>query len=99
MSWKEPYIALGVVAVWGGYGALYFLRSQQGQVQDDLRREAGPRRRCRRRSRPRAAGGGAAVAVKLQGDADDVVPLLLEQGSRHGRIDATGHGDNYAPRT
>ena len=24
MSWKEPYIALGVAAVWGGYGMLYF---------------------------------------------------------------------------
>jgi amino acid transporter len=25
MSWKEPYIALGVAAVWGIYGGLYFL--------------------------------------------------------------------------
>lgn len=24
MSWKEPYIALGVAAIWGIYGALYF---------------------------------------------------------------------------
>lgn len=24
MSWKEPYIALGVAAVWGIYGAIYF---------------------------------------------------------------------------
>jgi amino acid transporter len=24
MSWKEPYIALGVAAVWGVYGVLYF---------------------------------------------------------------------------
>jgi APA family basic amino acid/polyamine antiporter len=24
MSWKEPYIALAVAAVWGGYGAFYF---------------------------------------------------------------------------
>jgi amino acid transporter len=25
MSWKEPYVALAVAAVWGIYGALYFL--------------------------------------------------------------------------
>jgi amino acid transporter len=31
MSWKEPYIALGVVALWGGYGALYFLRSSKSK--------------------------------------------------------------------
>ncbi len=24
MSWHEPYIALGVAALWGGYGVLYF---------------------------------------------------------------------------
>ena len=24
MSWKEPYIALGVAAVWGIYGIIYF---------------------------------------------------------------------------
>ena len=42
---------------------------------------------------------GLAVVVELQGDADDVVPLLLEQGSRHRRIDAAGHGDDHAPRT
>ena len=24
MSWKEPYIALGVAAVWGIYGVVYF---------------------------------------------------------------------------
>lgn len=29
MSWKEPYIALGVVALWGIYGALYFARSSK----------------------------------------------------------------------
>jgi basic amino acid/polyamine antiporter, APA family len=32
MSWKEPYIALGVVAVWGGYGAVYFLRSSKAKA-------------------------------------------------------------------
>jgi hypothetical protein len=25
MSWKEPYIALGVAALWGVYGAFYFI--------------------------------------------------------------------------
>jgi APA family basic amino acid/polyamine antiporter len=25
MSWKEPYVALGVAAVWGIYGAIYFI--------------------------------------------------------------------------
>ena len=29
MSWKEPYIALGVVAIWGIYGAVYFLRTSK----------------------------------------------------------------------
>ena len=42
---------------------------------------------------------GLAVVVELQSDADDLVSLLLEQGSGHGRIDAAGHGDNHAPRT
>ena len=31
MSIKEPYIALGVVALWGGYGAVYFLRSSKAK--------------------------------------------------------------------
>jgi hypothetical protein len=26
MSWKEPYIALGVVAVWGVWGFVYLMR-------------------------------------------------------------------------
>ncbi|OIQ95574.1 putative amino acid permease YhdG [mine drainage metagenome] len=26
MSWKEPYIALGIAAVWGIWGAIYFIR-------------------------------------------------------------------------
>jgi hypothetical protein len=26
MSWKEPYIALGLVALWGLWGVLYFKR-------------------------------------------------------------------------
>ena len=25
MSWKEPYVALGVAALWGIYGAIYFI--------------------------------------------------------------------------
>jgi basic amino acid/polyamine antiporter, APA family len=29
MSWKEPYVALGIAAVWGIYGAIYFHRSSK----------------------------------------------------------------------
>ncbi|MHB8174198.1 MAG: APC family permease [Nitrospirota bacterium] len=29
MSWKEPFIALGVCLTWGVYGAIYFLRSSK----------------------------------------------------------------------
>ena len=25
MSWKEPYFALGFAALWGIYGAIYFM--------------------------------------------------------------------------
>ena len=31
MSWKEPYIALAVCAVWGIYGAIYFMKSSKKQ--------------------------------------------------------------------
>lgn len=31
MSWKEPYIALGVCGVWGVYGAIYFLRASKAK--------------------------------------------------------------------
>ena len=31
MSWKEPYIALLVVGLWGGYGALYFMRTSKAK--------------------------------------------------------------------
>lgn len=31
MSWKEPYIALGVCAAWGIYGAVYFLKSSKAK--------------------------------------------------------------------
>jgi hypothetical protein len=47
---------------------------------------------------PGAAGaltmGGGAMIVKLQRDADDVVALGFQQGSRRRRIDAAGHGDH-----
>ena len=47
---------------------------------------------------PGAAGalavGGGAVVVKLQGHADDVVALRLEQRGRDRGIDAAGHGDD-----
>lgn len=29
MSWKEPYVALGIAAVWGIYGAIYFYGSSK----------------------------------------------------------------------
>ena len=29
MSWKEPFIALGVCTVWGIYGAIYFLKASK----------------------------------------------------------------------
>jgi hypothetical protein len=29
MSWKEPYIALGIAAVWGIYGLVYFRASSK----------------------------------------------------------------------
>jgi amino acid transporter len=31
MSVKEPYIALGICVVWGGYGAVYFLRGSKSK--------------------------------------------------------------------
>jgi APA family basic amino acid/polyamine antiporter len=36
MSWKEPYIALGVVALWGIYGAVYFLKSSKAKGKEIL---------------------------------------------------------------
>ncbi len=36
MSWKEPYIALGFCAVWGIYGAIYFLRSSKAKGREVL---------------------------------------------------------------
>jgi hypothetical protein len=31
MSWKEPFIALGVAAIWGVYGLVYFKRSSKAR--------------------------------------------------------------------
>jgi hypothetical protein len=31
MSWHEPYIALGVVALWGIYGLFYFLSGSKAK--------------------------------------------------------------------
>jgi amino acid transporter len=36
MSWHEPYIALGVAALWGGYGAFYFLTSSKKKGKEIL---------------------------------------------------------------
>jgi amino acid transporter len=36
MSWKEPYLALGFCAVWGIYGAIYFLRSSKAKGKEVL---------------------------------------------------------------
>ena len=47
-----------------------------------------------------AARAGAmrrlAVVVKLQGHADDVIALRLQERGDHGRVDAAGHGDDDA---
>jgi hypothetical protein len=47
-----------------------------------------------------AAGAGPAdgdaVVIELQGDAHDVVALLLQQRCRHRRIDAARHRDHHA---
>ncbi len=36
MSWKEPYIALGVCVIWGVYGAIYFLKSSKAKGKEVL---------------------------------------------------------------
>jgi basic amino acid/polyamine antiporter, APA family len=36
MSWHEPYIALVVVALWGIYGAFYFLKSSKAKGRETL---------------------------------------------------------------
>ena len=30
-TWKEPYLALGISALWGIYGAIYFIRSSKAK--------------------------------------------------------------------
>lgn len=36
MSWKEPYIALGIAAVWGAYGLVYFRASSKKRGKEIL---------------------------------------------------------------
>ena len=36
MSWKEPYVALGIAAVWGIYGAFYFHTSSKKKAKSIL---------------------------------------------------------------
>jgi amino acid transporter len=36
MSWHEPYIALGVAAIWGAYGAFYFVTSSKKKGREIL---------------------------------------------------------------
>lgn len=36
MSWKEPYIALGICALWGIYGGIYFLKSSKARGKEIL---------------------------------------------------------------
>jgi hypothetical protein len=36
MSWKEPYIALGFVALWGLYGAFYFVKRSKASGKEIL---------------------------------------------------------------
>jgi amino acid transporter len=36
MSWKEPYIALGICTVWGLYGAVYFLAASKARGKEVL---------------------------------------------------------------
>jgi amino acid transporter len=36
MSWKEPYIALGVCALWGAWGLVYFRRASRAKGKDIL---------------------------------------------------------------
>lgn len=36
MSWKEPYIALGICGIWGIYGALYFLKVSKAKGREVL---------------------------------------------------------------
>ena len=31
MSWKESYVALGICALWGAYGAYYFVKASKAK--------------------------------------------------------------------
>jgi basic amino acid/polyamine antiporter, APA family len=42
MSWKEPYIALGIAAVWGIYGAIYFFMSSKKKAKSVLVQSTNP---------------------------------------------------------
>ena len=41
MSWKEPYIALGVCALWGIYGVYLLPEDQQGQREGNIAHQPG----------------------------------------------------------
>lgn len=40
MSWKEPYVALGIAAVWGIWGAIYFIRRSKATGKSALLKTA-----------------------------------------------------------
>jgi basic amino acid/polyamine antiporter, APA family len=42
MSWKEPYVALGIAAVWGIYGALHFTMTSKKKAKPLLVQSANP---------------------------------------------------------
>jgi basic amino acid/polyamine antiporter, APA family len=42
MSWKEPYVALGIAALWGIYGAFYFFMSSKKKAKSVLVESANP---------------------------------------------------------
>ena len=39
---------------------------------------------------------GHAVVIELQGHADHVIAFFGQQGCRHGRVHAAGHGHHHA---
>jgi basic amino acid/polyamine antiporter, APA family len=42
MNWKEPYVALGIAALWGIYGAFYFFMSSKKKAKSVLIESANP---------------------------------------------------------
>jgi basic amino acid/polyamine antiporter, APA family len=42
MNWKEPYVALGIAALWGIYGAFYFFMSSKKKAKSVLVESANP---------------------------------------------------------